>query len=203
MLQFHKLHETSLCLFPSRYFLNVSSSVMYKAYNLLSSLCTFWHCGDLVLIPSLLLCKWKFHIVLDAQYLVFLPNHFHWFSSPSSSVACFCVLRLVGKLSQGVIQDVNLMEINITSMKVLQAKKRGRPVVFPRNRVVTGNYSLEKSLRTCESIGQPLQSQILRVLLKQSNYWNIRPWGWSHMRVCSFLHCEYSYWLQWDYWQWV
>lgn len=117
-MQFHKLHETSLCLFPSRYFLNVSSSVMYKAYNLLSSVCTFWHCGDLVLIPSLLLCKWKSHIVLDTQYLVFLPNHFHCFSSPSSGVICFCLLSLVGRLFQGVIQDVNLSETNLTSVKV-------------------------------------------------------------------------------------
>lgn len=153
MLQFLKLYETSLCLFPSRYFLYVSSSVMYKAYNLLSSLRTLWHCGDLVLIPSLLPCKWKSHIVLDTQYLVFLPNHFHCLSSPSSSVACFCVLRLVGKLFQGVIQDVNLTETNITSVKVLWAKKRGRLVVFPQNIVVTGNYSLEKSLRTSERIG--------------------------------------------------
>lgn len=110
MLQFHKLHETSLCLFPSRYFLNVSASVMYKAHNLLSSLCTFWHSGDLVLIPSLLLCKWKSHIVLDTECLVFLPHHFHCFSFPSSSAACFCVLRLVGQLFQGVIQDVNFTE---------------------------------------------------------------------------------------------
>lgn len=157
MLRFHKLHETSLRLFPSRYFLNMSSSVMYKAYNLLSSLCTFWHYGDLVLISSLLLCKWKSHIVLDTQYLVFLPNHFHCFSASSSGVACFCVVRLVGKLFQGVIQDVNLSETNVTSVKVLRAKKKkSRPVIFPQNRVVTGNCSLEKPLRTSERIGQPL-----------------------------------------------
>lgn len=78
----------------------------------------------------------------------------------------------VGKQFQGVIQGVNLTDSNVTSVEVLWGNKerRGRPVIFPQSRAVTGNYSLEKSLRTSEGIGQPLKSQILRVLLKQSSY---------------------------------
>lgn len=76
------------------------------------------------------------------------------------------MLRLTGKeLFQGVMQNVNLTKTNITVVKILwggEKKKKGRPAVFPQNRVVTGNYSLEKSLRTSERIGQPLQSQNLR-----------------------------------------
>lgn len=79
------------------------------------------------------------------------------------------MLRFAGKeLFQGIMQNLNLTKTSITLVKILRGgeRKKGRPVFFPQNRVVSDNYSVEKTLRSSERIGQPLQSQNLRVYSK-------------------------------------